>query len=213
MVAMMGGREKVLAEARRAFSSGDSQFAAELTTYLIHIDTKDMDARHLKAAAFRKLGYAQITASWRNYYLVAAMELDDQIPAALYLYAAKKMLGTAMKALPAENQMALLPVRLKAEETLEQDLSAAVHYTDTKQDFTLHLRRGVLEVSPKTAANPAFRIEVTQASLGAVLGGDAFADHLKDGEIKVTAGDAAQVQRFFGWFDVPFSKKPEVVVR
>jgi alkyl sulfatase BDS1-like metallo-beta-lactamase superfamily hydrolase len=211
-VRLMGGRERVLAEAKSAYASGDSQFAAELATMLIRLDTKDMDARHLKAAAFRKLGYAQINASWRNYYLVSAMELDDQIPSAIYLREVKKILGPAMKGLPAEGQVALLPVRLKAEETLKEDVIAGVRYTDEGADFTLHLRRGVLEIAKKAAASPAFSIEVTRPALGEVLAGGSFEDQVSAGAIQVK-GDAALARKFFGWFVVPFTAKPEVVVR
>ena len=40
-VEMMGGRDKVFAEAERAFFAGDPQWAAELTTPLIRIDSND----------------------------------------------------------------------------------------------------------------------------------------------------------------------------
>jgi alkyl sulfatase BDS1-like metallo-beta-lactamase superfamily hydrolase len=212
LVALMGGRDKVLAEARRALSAGDSQFAAELATYLVRIDAKDMDARHVKASAFRKLGYAQQNASWRNYYLASAMELDDQIPSFLYLHEVARMLGTAMRGLPAEAQIALLPVRLKAEETLAQDVVGAVHYTDENADFTLHLRRGVLEVSRKLPPNPAFRLDVTRESMGAVVSGRALAD-VADGGGLAISGDGVLARTFFGWFEVPFTQKPDVVVR
>ena len=55
-VSMMGGRDRVLNEARQSMDAGDAQWAAELTTYLIRIDHEDRDARAVKAAAFRKLG-------------------------------------------------------------------------------------------------------------------------------------------------------------
>jgi alkyl sulfatase BDS1-like metallo-beta-lactamase superfamily hydrolase len=212
VVNLMGGRDKVLAEAKRALAGGDAQFAAELATDLVRIDTKDTEARHVKASAFRKLGYAQMNASWRNYYLVSAMELDDQIPSAIYLHEAGKMLGTAMRGLPARGQMALLPVRLKAEETLAEDVVAAVHYGDENVDFALHLRHGVLEIAARKANAPAFGLEVTRTSMGTVLGGAPFSDQVDGGAIKIS-GDAALARKFFSWFEVPFTKKPEVVVR
>lgn len=217
-VAMMGGRERVLAEARQAFLADDPQWAAELATPLVRLNPSDLDARHLKAAAFRKLGYAQINASWRNYYLVSAMELDDQIPAPIYLHFAAKMLARAIAGLPADAQMALLPVRLKAEETLDVDVVGAVRYVDASAspgasvDFTLHLRRGVLEISARAPASPAFRLEVTRASMGAVLGGRTLDEEIDAGGLTVS-GDVPLARRFFGWFEVPFTRKPEVVVR
>lgn len=210
LVALMGGRDKVLEAARRAFTDKDDHFAAELATYLIRIDKSDMEPRHLKAAAFRRLGYAQINANWRNYYLVAAMDLDDQLPGHLYQHFAAKMLGTAMKSLPAESQIASLPSRLRAEATLDEDVVAGVRYAGEKEPFRLHLRRGVVEVSRRPIEGAAFTIEVTQAELGAFLAGASFADAFD--RTKIT-GDVARAARFFGFFEKPFQSRPEVVVR
>lgn len=210
-VALMGGRDKVLAAARKAFADKDDHFAAELATYLIRIDQKDMEARHLKGAAFRRLGYAEINASWRNYYLVSAMELDDQVPEGIYTaVAGKLMLGPALAGMPPEAQIALLPPRLKAEETFADDVVIAVHYADVKEPFKLHLRRGVLEISRGDVSHAAFTLEVTQASMGAFLAGKAFDDAFAPTAI---TGDAAAAAKFFGHFETPFTKKPEVVVR
>ncbi|HVU06047.1 MAG TPA: alkyl sulfatase dimerization domain-containing protein [Polyangiaceae bacterium] len=210
-VALMGGREKVLSEAKRSFEKNDSQFAAELATLLIRIDTRDMDARHLKAAAFRKLGYAQTNASWRNFYLVSAMELDDQVPSSIYLYEAKQMLGPAFRGLPADNQMATLPTRLAAERALSEDVVVGVRYTDDAAAFRLHLRRGVLEVAKRDAADASFQLRVTRASMGDFLSGTAASDLVGHG-IDVD-GDSARATRFLDLFERAFREKPEVVVR
>lgn len=69
-----------------------------------------------------------------------------------------------------------------------------------------------LEVAAGGAASAAFRLEVTRSSMGTVLGGGSFADQVDGGAIKV-GGDGALARKFSTWFDVPFTKKPEVVVR
>jgi alkyl sulfatase BDS1-like metallo-beta-lactamase superfamily hydrolase len=78
-VALMGGRAPVLAAAERAFTQGDAQWAAELATLLIAIDHQDMEARRLKAAAFRKLGYATYNSNRRGFYLMGALELEGKL--------------------------------------------------------------------------------------------------------------------------------------
>jgi alkyl sulfatase BDS1-like metallo-beta-lactamase superfamily hydrolase len=211
-IALMGGHDAVFAAARRAFDAGDSQFAAELATPLIRVNAKDTDARHLKAAAFRKLGYAQISASWRNYYLVSAMELDEQLPGAAYLQAAATMLGSAMLGLPAANQVDMLPPRLRAEDTLDQDVVVGIRYTDAHEEFRLHLRRGVLEISRKPLTDARAILEVTRGAMGAMLSGTTLEQSVASGGARVT-GDADLATRFFGWFDKPFRYKPDVVVR
>ncbi len=216
LVTLMGGRDKVIAEAKRTLGAGETQFASELATMLVRIDPKDMEARHVKASALRRQAYAQRNASWRNYKLVSAMELDDQLPSFVYLHEAAAMLGPALAGLPAESQVALLPVRLKAEDALDQDLFVGLRFTDENTDFSLHLRRGVLEVAHGTgdgAGHPVVALAVTRASLGACLGGASYSDAIDRGVLKVTVGEAAVAKRFFGLFEVPFTEKPEVVVR
>jgi alkyl sulfatase BDS1-like metallo-beta-lactamase superfamily hydrolase len=56
-VDLIGGRDAVLAEATRAADGGDHQWAAELVSHLVRLDPADIDARALKAAALRTLGY------------------------------------------------------------------------------------------------------------------------------------------------------------
>jgi len=211
-VAMMGGRDAVLGAARTAYEKRDYQFAAELATPLVRIDKGDMDARQLKAAAFRKIGYASGNANYRNYYLVSAMELDDQIPAALYLHEAGKKLASGFKGLPALNQVEILPSRLRAEETLDQDVAFVVQYGADGDAFSLHLRRGVLEVARGARPAPAFVLHVTADSMGALLAGEALDDAIGSGTVSVS-GDAVMASRVFGWFERPFTAKPEVVVR
>jgi alkyl sulfatase BDS1-like metallo-beta-lactamase superfamily hydrolase len=73
---MMGGRDKVFAEAERAFFAGDPQWASELTTPLIRINKNDWQARYLKAAALRVVGYQQTSSSLRGFYLTGALEIE-----------------------------------------------------------------------------------------------------------------------------------------
>lgn len=96
-VAMMGGRDKVLAAAQEAISRGDAkqdkaewQWAAELLTQLVRINHDDRQARELKAAALLKMGQPTTSnpsewhdwgttstdPNWRNWYLTSAMELS-----------------------------------------------------------------------------------------------------------------------------------------
>jgi alkyl sulfatase BDS1-like metallo-beta-lactamase superfamily hydrolase len=210
-VKLMGGRDRVLNEARRAFKANKHQQAAELATLLLRINTEDDEPRRLKAAAFRKLGYAQMNASWRNYYLVSAMELDRQIPEAIYLREAVKMLGPALRGLPAQNQMAALPTRLRAEETYDKDMIAAIRYTEDGTLFRVHLRHGVLEVSPLRPAGAKFVLNVTRESMGDLLAGVDPATLL--GSAITVEGDANLAKEFLSYFDRAFQHRPEVVVR
>lgn len=212
MIALCGGRDKLLAAAEQAQQAGDPQFAAELASLLVHANNDDMQARHLQASAFRKLGYAQISANWRNYYLVSAMELDGQLPGGAYLQQAAPMLSLAFKGLPAASQVAALPSRLRAEATLDQDMRVGIRYLDVHDEFRLHLRRGVLEVAHQPVGDVPLVLEVTREAMGGLLSDTPLSALLQAQAIQVL-GDVATAERFVGYFERPFTAKPEVVVR
>ena len=79
LVAMLGGEAAVLKSAREALARSDFQWAAELTDFILASQPEHMDARHLKAAAFRELGERQINAGARNYYLSSAQYLTRDL--------------------------------------------------------------------------------------------------------------------------------------
>ena len=76
---MMGGRETVLAKARNALDDGDAQWAAELATWVVRANKSDAEARALKAEALRVWAYNQKNATWRNWGLTSALELDGEL--------------------------------------------------------------------------------------------------------------------------------------
>lgn len=75
IVALAGGSDRVLTNAREALTAGQFQWAAELADYLLALDSASMDARRVKAQALTELGERQISANARNYYLSSAQYL------------------------------------------------------------------------------------------------------------------------------------------
>ena len=144
-IALMGGRDRVLGEARRALDSGDVQWAAELATWLIHANNDDREAREAKARAFRQLGYASMNINWRNWYLVAAHELDGTLdPVAPALAAAVSFSSPDLiGALPARAWVEGFTTRLKAEETLDMHPTLAFQFPGIGEGYAVEIRRGV----------------------------------------------------------------------
>ncbi len=76
-LAALFGVGKLRDEAAAALGRGDAQWAAELATILVQADPEGaVEARKLKADAFRKLAAEQTNPNWRNWYITAAIELD-----------------------------------------------------------------------------------------------------------------------------------------
>lgn len=205
LIARMGGRDKVLSDARHSYSVGDSQFAAELTTYLIRVKQDDQEARLLKAACFRKLGYATKNANWRGLYLTLAHALDGSLDWRLVSQSNRSRSGSAAlaAALPAAVQLETLPPRLKAEKVADIEEAYGLEFTDTQEKFTVTIRRGIAEIQTGLPASPYAVLSGPKPALGQLLSGAANVDALlASGQIKSPEGAA---KRFMSYFEEVFS--------
>src|SRR5262249_43783725 len=79
-VEYMGGAEAVIGRAREDFAKGEYRFVAEAMSHVVFADPSNAVARHLGADALEQLGYAAESATWRNAYLVGALELRQGRP-------------------------------------------------------------------------------------------------------------------------------------
>ena len=79
-VEYMGGATAVLARAREDFARGEYRFVAEATSHVVFADPGNAEARRLGAAALEQMGYAAESATWRNAYLLGALELRQGRP-------------------------------------------------------------------------------------------------------------------------------------
>jgi alkyl sulfatase BDS1-like metallo-beta-lactamase superfamily hydrolase len=200
-VEMMGGRDKVLAEAERAFAAGDAQWAAELTTPLIRINKDDWTARHLKAAALRVLGYAQTSSSLRGFYLSGALEIEGKFdPLALQRAVAQQVLDPTT--LPSAGLFTLLRYRINPERADGRRVIVAYRFTDTNEDFTLNLRSGILEVVPRRTDPVDARVEMTRRQFDAIFAGTLSHEQAIAAGGRLT-GSPEAVRSLYAVFDRP----------
>src|SRR5450755_2189408 len=207
LVGLMGGREKVLAEARKAYRANDPQYSAELATYLIRVKQDDRDARVLKAACFRKLGYATKNANWRGLYLTLANSLDGTLDWTLVERANRSRSGSASlaAALPAGVQLETLPPRLKAEKVLDTDEAYGLLFKDAGEAFTVSIRRGVAEVTTGLPKGPYAVLSGSKAALGQFISGAANTDALLASGVIEVHGPEGAAQRFLSYFEEVFT--------
>ncbi len=202
---MMGGRDKVLAEARESFAKNDPQFATELATYLIRVDHDDRDARLLKAAAFRKLGYATVNANWRGFYLTLARALDGSLNWNAVQGVNRSRAGSAAvaAAMPAGVQLETLPPRLKAEAVLDREEAYGFQFIDTNEAFTVAIRRGIALVQPGLAPVRYATFSGPKAALGQMVAGAADLNAVLP-RIQVDGPEGA-ARRFASYFEEVFA--------
>src|SRR5262249_59472505 len=77
----VGGADRVTARAREDFTRGEDRFVAEAMSHVVFADPTNADARRLGADALEQLGYAAESSTWRNAYLLGALELRRGVPA------------------------------------------------------------------------------------------------------------------------------------
>ena len=210
LVGAMGGRGAVLERAAVALESGDARFAAELATYVIRLDPTDMDARRVKAAAYRRLGYATVNATWRGFYLTGARVLDGSLdPAPIYQMGVQMTVTDELLGLlPARMLVESAPPRLKAEDVLDLEMCTGWCFTDVGESFTITIRRGVAVVEATSAVSladgslPAVAvISGPRSALGAALAGVISpADFVGCPGVQV-AGSAEELASFLGSFE------------
>jgi alkyl sulfatase BDS1-like metallo-beta-lactamase superfamily hydrolase len=200
-VEMMGGRDKVFAEAERAFFAGDPQWAAELTTPLIRVNKNDWQARYLKAAALRKIGYQQTSSSLRGLYLTGALEIEGafdpreaQQKLAAQLFSAESM--------PSDALFSMLRYRINPERASGKHITLGYHFTDTSEDFTLTLRNSILQIQPVRAADVDARVEMTRKQFNQLFEGKLTHEQAAAGGAKIS-GDAKAMTALFAVMDRP----------
>ena len=78
-VEYMGGADAVVRRGREDFARGEYRFVAEAMSHIVFADPDNLEARQLGADALEQLGYAAESATWRNAYLLGALELRQGV--------------------------------------------------------------------------------------------------------------------------------------
>ena len=202
---LIGGRDAVLAAAEKAYAEEEYQWAAELTTYLIRVDKDDADAKQIKAASFRHLGYAQININWHNWYLTSAMELEGSIKPMESLARLASIFSSAdiVSEWPADFLVEGLTTRLKAEETLDMHMTAGFNFTDVNEQYGLEIRRGIAQMHRSIPEDAAFTLSLSRATLIAIAQGrTTLPAELENGNAALE-GNSVDLQAFLSKFDSP----------
>lgn len=74
-VGAMGGVDAVVALADAAWHDGDFRWAAEVLNHAVFAEPGHQGARELQARTFEQLAYGAENATWRNVFLMGALEL------------------------------------------------------------------------------------------------------------------------------------------
>ena len=72
-------RTRCSQSARRAFDEGDYRWVAEVVNHLVFADPDNAEAKELQARALEQLAFGAENATWRNFFLMGALELREGV--------------------------------------------------------------------------------------------------------------------------------------
>jgi alkyl sulfatase BDS1-like metallo-beta-lactamase superfamily hydrolase len=198
----MGGADAVVEKARAAFDAGDYRWVAEVLTHVVFAEPGNREAALLQADAFEQLGYQSENPTWRNEYLMGALELRNGVRD---LGDVQLATADVFAAMSPEMILDFAGIKLDGTKAAAERLSLGWTITDADggaADFLLELRNGVLVYTRDASLDGvAASARSTKAALAAALfGGASLDDATASGDIEL-AGDAAAVGRLFGMLD------------
>jgi alkyl sulfatase BDS1-like metallo-beta-lactamase superfamily hydrolase len=213
-VELMGGRDAVVQASRKAIDDSEYTWAAEILTNVIRVDSKDMEARRLKAEAYRQFAYTLANVNWRNWSLTAAAELEGEVDlTGGFAFTSSDVI----QAFPTDVLLQMLTTRIDPEKSLDVNLTMGIHLPDVDESFGLEIRRGVVqfhtkrpEMADREYLNRLMAGEVTitgemQSAIaqGAPAAMVAIMSAIDSGEIRIEGGSKTDLQNFFSYFDAP----------
>lgn len=198
-IAYMGGSAAVLRQARGDFARGDYRWVAHIASQLVFADPDDQEARALAADAYEQLGYQMESATARNAFLQGAAELRHGVPK---LPTSGNSSRDLARALPLEMFFDTLAVRLDGTKAQGRRIVLNWCFSDTGENYVLHLENGALGHVPDAQAPDAdATLSLARATLDAIsLQQTTVAAAMQNGAVQVQ-GDAQKVTALFGMLD------------
>ncbi|MFI7450025.1 alkyl/aryl-sulfatase [Nonomuraea sp. NPDC049714] len=181
-VECMGGREGVLSYARRFLDEGDLRFAASLLNHAVFADENDRQARTMLAEVYTRLGHGAENGTWRNFYLVAALELAGDVVAANLDTTSPEMLA----ALSVDQIFDSLAIRVNGPRAWNENLTIDWHLTDLDQHHRTTLSNGALiqQADPRPR-RADLTLTLTKQRLLGLLTGEAADGIQHEGDMNV----------------------------
>jgi linear primary-alkylsulfatase len=207
-VEYMGGADAVIRRAREDFAKGEFRFVAEAMSHVVFADPANSEARRLAADALEQLGYAAESATWRNAYLLGALELRRGVPATA---ARAPISPDVVRAMSLDLFFDYLGIRLDARRAEGRRLVINWVFADLDRRYVMNLENCALTaLADRHSESADATVTLERAALNRlVLREISFADAAAQGRVRI-AGDAAKVAELFGLLD-DFSLMFEVI--
>lgn len=203
LVEYLGDVDTVLEKARADYENGEYQWVAQITKELVFADPENQEARNLCADALEQLGYQAESGTWRNSYLVGALELRQGNQAA----AANTATGLTKIMREMTMEMLLDYIAILSDANAAQDDDVTINFIMTDSDETFYVSREngiLLYCKGETHDDAQATVTCDKSQLFAIVMGQ------QPQQTPQIDGDATVLQRLFKYV-VRFSKEFNIV--
>ena len=205
MAELAGGVEQLAAKAQKALDEGKLEWALILADDVLVLNPEHAGARAVKNKAMISLAEETYNAQTRNYILSEYLDETGQVSLAIPAF--NHIDDAFVAPMPMDTLFGILAVGLNASKSLDQNIVVGLHLTDMANttepaDYTMNLRRGILEVQPQIPDNPEFTL--TAESLvwkNIVLGKLDPQKAVSNGDIIVSGADPGELYSYLEFFN------------
>lgn len=196
----MGGVSPALEECQRVLDDSQWAWAATLATHVLRVDPENADAKTIKAAAFRQMGYLSMDSSSRNWYLTEAINLENGEP--LGWAGGPAALAGGLGSAEKNYIVRILGIYLNPEKAKGMDKTLTFNFVDTGDVETMRVVNCVARSVRGAIDSPDVELQMPFALLPAIVTGKAtIKEKIDEGTIKLV-GDASTLDSILGVFDM-----------
>ncbi|MEV0594581.1 alkyl/aryl-sulfatase [Nonomuraea cavernae] len=181
-VECLGGGAAVVAYAKGYLEEGDLRFAAQLLNHAVFADEGNKEARDLLAEVYTRLAYGAENGTWRNFYLMGALELTEGIVPA----GSRAAWPHLAVALGVEQIFDSIAIRIHGPKAWNECLAIDWHLTDLGECYRTTLSNGAFTQQLDPPDGPVdLTLRLTRAQLIGLLAGRGVEGVDREGDIGV----------------------------
>jgi alkyl sulfatase BDS1-like metallo-beta-lactamase superfamily hydrolase len=200
MVELAGGAAALDDRIESAAKQGEQQWVLQLSSYALRANPDDARARQARIAALRALGGAETNPPARDWYFVAARELEGQIRLPQRIV---KPTPEMLAAMPLSLFFDGMAVNLHAEDCLDRTIRVGFRFSDSGESWTYIVRRGVSEVVAGIAPGVDLEVSVPAQAFKEMLAGLRNPALSIATDFHVEQGNKLEFARFMQLFQPP----------
>ena len=200
MVALIGGKDKVMKTAKNALDKKEYAWGAQVIQYAYLLDPQDKEVRNLKAELLRQMAYRTTGSIARAFLLTEALTLEEK-------GGYPKLIPPSAKTIAGSPETFVDFFRVRIDPKKSEDTDKVVEFVfNDKGDHAvaLHVRRGIAEYIPapdEYYRKSDFALTLDSATwTGLYLSSLSLKDAVDSGKVKLK-GDKDEMVKVFDMFD------------